>query len=130
MPQMNLCSALSRLAKRYRQHFKCLCTLISLFSQNLMQRCIGPFFWMVKNREHTQARLARLSVKNKLTIPKWLILSTYTSITDICTNITEKKCENWTYVTHEIWKYPLYFDYTSYVCQIKCSLSPIWFRFA
>ena len=64
----------------------------------------GPFFWIVKNRREHQNTVNLFSCQKQTDNPKWLILSRYTRVTDMCTNITEKKWENQTYVIHEIWK--------------------------
>ena len=81
--ELNLCSAHSRLAKRQRQHIKCPCTdnTVSLIH----------FCRIVKNRRAYQNTTKHFICQKQTDNPKWLILSTY--ITDMCTNITDKKNE-------------------------------------
>ena len=71
------------------------------YLQYLIQGLWSIFSYSKKKNERTKTRLMVLYDKNKLTIWNGDLYCQHTYITDMFTNITEKKkWENRTYVTH------------------------------
>ena len=75
IPQLNLCSAHSRLTKQFTHKIP----ISDLFLQ------------IVKNLRAYQNRPIIFICQKHTDNPQWLISSTYEYITDMCTKITEKK---------------------------------------
>ena len=75
IPQLNLCSAHSRLVKHHSQHFKCPCTFNLIFYTKLNIVFLIHFFRIVKNRIAHQNTINLFICQKQTDNPKWLILS-------------------------------------------------------
>ena len=67
-----------------------------------MQFFVSIFSYGTKSKSTPNKTNKQTNCQKQTDNPKWLILLTY--IADISTTVTDKKCENSIYVTHEIRK--------------------------
>ena len=95
IPQLSLCSAHSRLAKRHRQHFKCSCTFNLIFKTKINTVFWIHFFRIIKNRRVHQNTPEVFICQKQTDNPKWWILSTYIA-NEIQLHTIDNVLKNWT----------------------------------